>query len=430
MRSAITPPTTHKFKKKLQSASIGFFLAIREIRRANKWTTMLIVTVMMLTFLNLIVVSGILVGLIQSSIEAVRGRYTGDLIVSTLIKKNYIEHSSEIINALESAPGVQSVTARYTDNARIEANYKQRTRLTDKIDQAGGIIAGINPTDENIVTGLSKFIKEGRYLNDTDTDSIMIGANLLAKYTPIETPGFATLKNVEVGTKVRLIVSGSTREVTVVGIIKSKVGELDQRIYMVDRELRKILNRTSYNVNEIAVKLDSKTTPESVKAILVASGFDEHAKIQTYVEARPKFLEDITATFAILGNLIGSIGLAVACITIFIIIFVNAITRRRFIGILKGIGIRSDAIEVSYIIQAIFYAILGVLIGSIVVFIFLKPFIAAHPINFPFSDGILVATPIGTLTRGIILLVATMIAGYIPARIVVKQNTLDAILGR
>jgi ABC-type antimicrobial peptide transport system permease subunit len=69
-------------------------------------------------------------------------------------------------------------------------------------------------------------------------------------------------------------------------------------------------------------------------------------------------------------------------------------------------------------------------IGSVIVFVFLKPYITAHPINFPFSDGILVATASGTIFRGAILLVATIIAGYIPARIVVKQNTLDAILGR
>jgi ABC-type antimicrobial peptide transport system permease subunit len=60
----------------------------------------------------------------------------------------------------------------------------------------------------------------------------------------------------------------------------------------------------------------------------------------------------------------------------------------------------------------------------------LVPFIDAHPINFPFSDGILVATASGTLWRAFALLVATVIAGYIPAKIVSRQNTLDAILGR
>lgn len=416
----------------IQPLKIGFFLAIRDLKKANKWTTSLIVAVMMLTFLNLVVVSGILVGLIQSSIDANKDRYTGDLIISTLLKKTYIERSGEIVNLLENLPGVSHISSRYTDNATLQANYKTRTRLSDNIDQTGGLIAGIDPTDEDKLSGISTFVIEGRYLQDDDTDSIMIGANLLAKYLPVESPGLQTLKDVEVGSKVRMIVAGTSREVTIVGVLKSKVGEIDQRIFMVDNELRKILGRTSYDVNEIVIKLDpdSTLTPERVKAILLSQGYDKYAKIQTYIEARPKFLEDITTTFAILGNLMGSIGLVVACITIFIIIFVNAITRRRYIGILKGIGIKSSAIEISYIFQSFFYALIGVALGAIIVFTLLKPFIAAHPINFPFSDGILVATPIGTFIRALILMVATLIAGYIPARIVVKQNTLDAILGR
>ncbi len=73
---------------------------------------------------------------------------------------------------------------------------------------------------------------------------------------------------------------------------------------------------------------------------------------------------------------------------------------------------------------------MGVLIGLGILYGFLVPYFNANPINFPFSDGILVAEVAGTLFRAFLLLVATVIAGYIPARIVVKQNTLDAILGR
>jgi ABC-type antimicrobial peptide transport system permease subunit len=80
--------------------------------------------------------------------------------------------------------------------------------------------------------------------------------------------------------------------------------------------------------------------------------------------------------------------------------------------------------------MSVFYAIIGICLGLAVLYGFLVPFIDAHPIKFPFSDGILVAEIPNTLSRGLLLMVATLIAGYIPARIVVKQNTLDAILGR
>jgi len=63
-------------------------------------------------------------------------------------------------------------------------------------------------------------------------------------------------------------------------------------------------------------------------------------------------------------------------------------------------------------------------------YVFLQPAIAAHPIDFPFSDGILVAPIGGTMLRIGLLMLTTLVAGFIPARMVVRKNTLDSILGR
>lgn len=419
------------FWKRFHTAfKVGSFLAYRDIKGANKWTTTLIVFVMTLTFLNLIVISGILVGLIEGSVESNKKRYSGDIIISPLLTKEYVENSQEIISIAKTIPGFSLLTYRYAQSGRIESNYKDTLLPDEKINSVGGIVAGINPVLEDKVTGLSEVLIEGTYLMPGDTDKIMIGADLLFKYTPIESPSFSTLKNVGVGSRVRLTVGSNVKEYYIKGIIKSKAGDVDQRIFMIDSELRKLAGRNDLNVDEIAIVLKDDAYIAPAKDALVRSGVEKNARVQTAEDAEPKFLQDIKATFAILGNVIGSIGLAVASITIFIVIFVNAITRRRFIGILKGIGIDSRAIIVSYMIQSLFYALAGVLVGTLIIFGFLKPYFDANPIDFPFSDGILVATPIGTFIRAMILFVATLIAGFIPARIVIKQNTLDAILGR
>ena len=60
----------------------------------------------------------------------------------------------------------------------------------------------------------------------------------------------------------------------------------------------------------------------------------------------------------------------------------------------------------------------------------LVPGLAAHPINFPFSDGILVAPAFDTGVRIVLLVFTTVIAGYLPSRMIVRKNTLDSILGR
>lgn len=394
------------------------------------WTNLLIVFVMMLTFLNLVVVSGILVGLIESSSLAYRRFHAGDVIISNKLEKTYIERSQEIIDFARSLPEVTSVAGRYIEGGKIESGYKQRTRAGDILDNASGLVSGINPEDEDRVTELSSKVIEGEYLDITDEDQILIGSNLLFKYSPIDSPAFRNLKNAGVGSKVRLTVSGNTREVTIKGVIKSKVGELDTRIFMNERILRKLIGRNDLNVDEIVIRLADDVAPEKIRDVLVAEGFDAVATIQTWDQSLPKFLRDIKDAFALLGNLIGSVGLVVASITIFIVIFVNAITRRKFIGILKGIGISSRTIEIAYVFQSLFYAVAGTILGIVVLYAVFVPFVDAHPINFPFSDGILVATWSGTLIRASVLLIATLIAGYIPAKIIVRQNTLDAILGR
>lgn len=423
---------SHKVKKSDWKTSlfVGKFLAYRELKRANKWTTILIVFVMTLTFLNLVVVSGILVGLIEGSVEANKKMYTGDVFISPLLEHNYIEQSQEVEKIVKTLPGYVALTERYAEAGTVVSNYKETLAPGVKPNQTGALVVGIDPELEDSVTGISAKMRKGDYLEYGDTSSIMIGSDLLYEYTPIESPSYVTLKNVTVGSKVLLKLGDTEREVTIKGIIKSKAGDVDARVFMLDSEFRKIAGRGDYNVDEIAVVISGDTSAEEFKSMLLASGVGEYARVQTYEDAQPKFLKDIKVTFALLGNVIGSIGLVVASITIFIVIFVNAITRRRYIGIMKGIGISEQAIKFSYVLQSLFYALSGVLIGSLLVFLVLKPFIAANPINFPFSDGILVATAADTFTKAIILFIATIIAGYIPARIVVRQNTLSAILGR
>ncbi len=408
---------------------LGLYLAVRQLRRASLWTTGLIIFVMVLTFLNLVVVSGILVGLIQGSINSWRTEFTSDVIISTLDDKKYIENSANLIEIVRSIPQVEAVSPRYSEGAILEANYKTR-KETDKPNVASAQIMGIDPAAENAVTGLAGSIMEGSYLAPGDYDKIVVGYYLLSQYVPVDDPNFAALKDVRIGTKIRIQVGDVTREVVVKGIIKSKVDSLTRNAFMIDSQFRSMIGRNDGNVDQIVMKLKGGADPIAVKRALILRGVDQYAKVQTYADAQPQFLKDIINTFNMLGSAIGSIGLVVASITIFIVIFINAITRRKYIGILKGIGISGRVIEYSYVFQSMFYAVLGSAIGMVILYGLLVPLFIAHPIDFPFSDGILVAPLGSTLFRVGLLIFATVIAGFIPAWMIIRKNTLDSILGR
>lgn len=412
------------------SLKVGIFLGIRQLKRANRWTTVLIIFIMTLTFLNLVVVSGILVGLIVGGNNANREQYTGDVIMTTLAGKNNIEKTQDIIATLKQNSQVESYTARFIEGATVEANYKTRRDFNVVADTVGTQFTGLDVVRENAFSHISDYVIEGSFLEPGDSGYVVLGSNLLRRFSSSFGDGFDSLDGTVPGDRVKITVNGNTQEFIVKGIVKSKVGEVSFRAYVTMTDFQRLANRTDLNANEIAIQRTQTTTDDTLKDALVASGFDRYAKIQTADEAIPQFLTDIKVAFALLGNMIGAIGIVVASITIFIVIFINAVTRRKFIGILKGIGVSPRAIQFSYLLQSLFYAISGSLVGTIVLYAVLVPVVAANPINFPFSDGILVAEPSGTFIRFLILLVVTLIAGYVPARMIVKKNTLDSILGR
>lgn len=412
------------------SIKVGFYLAIKDLSRASKLTTLLIVFIMTLTFLNLTVGRGILVGLPKGATNVYDERYSGDLIISKLRKDQYIISEKELENFYSKLDGVKAISKRYLHPATITAGYEERLRDTEVSDSTGSVIVGIDFQDEDKVTGLSNYVVEGIYPENNDTRGVLIGANLLFRYTPLDSPTESNIKNLNVGDKVKISINGKDYFYFVRGVVKSKVNEVDRRIYLPLSEFKSISGERDFKPEEISFKLESGVMASEFKDEFYSQGLHRLAKIQTAEESQPQFLKDIGVTFDILGNFLGAIGIVVASVTVFIVIFVNAITRRKFIGILKAIGISSSAIQISYIIQAVFYATIGSLIGMVILYSFFVPFFEQNPINFPFADGILFAPFLDSFYRFGILVISSVVSGFIPARIVVKQKTLDAILGR
>ena len=369
----------------MRSLRIGLLLGLRQIQRASIWTTVLIIFVMMLTFLNLIAVSGILVGLIAGSERAVQEKTIGDIIITPLDAEDKILQTETVRRTLTTIPEISAFSVRYKQGIKIEANYKTRRDLNAEANIVGSQAVGFNPFEEDTVTTLSENIIEGEYFEPNESGYIILGALNLERYTA----GFADitggLKEVYPGDTVRVTIGQASREFIVKGIINAKAGGVANSVYLPEQELRRLIGSPDRNANEIIIRLTDSTPVEAlaVKDILVSLGLSEFAKIRTFEEALPKFITDIKNTFNILGTFIGSIGIVVASITIFIIIFINALSRRRHIGILKGIGIERSVIEIAYVSQAAFYALTGSFLGALLTYSFLVPYFDNNPIQFP-----------------------------------------------
>lgn len=385
---------------------------------------------MMLTFLNLIAVSGILVGLIEGAERAVRENALGDIVIQAKDNEDRILETIAFEKEIQTYPEVSAYAIRYHGGATLEANYQERRDLSGERDTAAVTVNGIDPEMEVQMAALDTLVVDGEYLDEDEEGQILIGVYFLKRYAENFGDIFDTIENVYPGSKVRMTVGDVSKEFTVKGIVESKVDEVNFAVYIPEREFRRVFSRLDRNADSIVMRLHNPSDNKRVADLMRNSELGEYGKIQTYEESLPKFLIDIKNTMNLLGTMIGSIGLVVASITIFIIIFINALARRRHIGILKGIGIERKAIEFAYVIQAAFYALSGSLLGAVFTYGFLVPFFEENPIQFPFSDGILSAPPESTFWKFVILFVVTLIAGLIPAWMIARQNTLNSILGR
>lgn len=419
-------------RKKKPHLSVGFFLAYRDIRRSNFWTTLLIVFVMSLTYFNMLLLGGILGGLAEGVTDTFRDFYSSDILVTPSGEKKKIERTSDVLFAIDNLEGVVEVSPRLTSVATVEYGYGTKLRESDISETTSAVLTGIIPEKADAVTDLSTMLLEGDFLSSGDAEYVVLGKDMVERYQSVQQirSGFSLLKDVQVGSKVRITSGTHQKEFIVKGIVGTENGLIDQRILMDLPTLRTFLEDSSLDVNEIAIRLEDESLQVQTKEILEKTIDNDNVIVETADEAVPDATEEIKSTFAVLGDVIGGISLVVGAITIFIVIFVNAITRRKYIGILKGIGISVETIRISYVFQAMFYAISGVILGAIFIGGYLKPYFDIHPIVLPVAQGGLDISIETLLIDGVLLVITSMISGFVPSWIVTRQNTLDAILGR
>jgi ABC-type lipoprotein release transport system permease subunit len=414
----------------MKALRLGLFLGWRQIQRASIWSTTLIIVIILFTFLNLVVLSGILMGIVDGAVSEVRSQALGDVNILPLEGETRVQETERFLQVFETYDEIHSYSPRYVGLATIEANFLERRRLSDEPDVIAVHITGIDPVAEDATTRLSELIVEGEYLDPDESGYILLGKYNVDRYANEFGNVFDSLKDIYPGDPVLVTVGGQTREFIVKGIVDSKVDYVAIGVYMPELEFRRMFDRIDHNANQITVRLRPGHDEMAVRDRLRSSDLALLAKINSFTEDIPKFVIDVRDTFNSLSLIVGAMSITVASITIFIVVFINALSRRRQIGILKAIGITHQTIQYAYVAQALFYVLIGSIIGIAITHFTLVPYFIEQPIDFPFSDTSLSITTEGMLLRALALLVVACAAGYVPARMITKQNTLSAILGR
>lgn len=415
-----------KVNNVLLTIRTAFYIATRSIRRGSLAVNIVTVFILLLTFLNLLVVGGLLNGITEDIGAKVKYSLTGDIYIKPAKEYKYIQNTADIFSLLGNNSNVHS-SPRLISGSYIEHGYEGADKSPAGVST---VVSGIDPTLESQVTTIDQKVVTGSFLGG-DGQSIMLGSSLVDGYTASETSNGETLGSVKVGDKVRIRLPNNVlNEFTVVGIVHSKSALVDQRVYINLNTLQKLLAIPENDYSEIAITSNSEpTTTSLIQKLKVLPGSEKYV-VKSAKESIPSAIADVQKAFGMIGNIVGATALLVGIITVFVIVFVQASNRKRYLGILKAQGISAPTLILAYIFQSFFYVLLGVLLGLIIIFVLLKPYFVSHPVSLPVADGQLFLPIRYIASRAMILIIVSVISAYIPAWLIIKKNTLDSILGR
>jgi putative ABC transport system permease protein len=282
----------------------------------------------------------------------------------------------------------------------------------------------MNPEKEKAVTDIYKSIVDGEFLHENDRNKVIIGKEVAGGYGG--SLDHLSL-NVKVGDDIEVAYSnGVTRKYEVKGIFSTKSTQADQMVFVTQDEMESVLGVHGW-ASEILVKTESIGGEDRYVEQIRSLGLkNESVKVWSELMG---FTAGASDSFVMISIILGVIGTIVAGVTIFIIIFVSVVNKRRQIGILKAIGMRENTIILYFVLQALFYGVVGVILGASLILFIIRPLFVANPLDFPMGWVSLKVTFNIIRISNISLISAALIGGFFPARSGAKESILKSIWG-
>jgi len=407
---------------------LAVFLAWKSIFKGSRWALVLIIMVMSLSFANLMLTPSILLGVTDTVNRQQVDALYGDIVVDPPSEDYYLRGVDGIIEAIAQVPGVAGVAPRLAGAALIEYDWQAKNSVSDRGKSGTWTVLGIDPALESSVTTIPDSIIEGSYLEAGDRDAVLLGVEI-AGGEKAGTSEFRTLGGIGPGERVRVTYSnGIQREYTVKGIMYARESQSDHAAFVTLDEMASVLGRTVYSnrASQMLVAVEDSADAGQVLAAIRTLGIE--GEVRSWREYGGAWA-GVISSFSVIAGLISGIGLVVAGIVMFIVIYINVIHSRRHIGILRAIGIKRDVIVGSYLAQALFYAAAGIVIGWLAFTFGVQTYFDHHPLDLSMGLVKLVLRPETTQSAIAGLVAAATLAGLVPVLNITRQGIIHAIWG-
>jgi len=260
--------------------------------------------------------------------------------------ENLIFDTKSVKEIIKGTPGVELYAERFEGFALYASDE----------NSIGGMFAGINPEKEKHLSRIYKAMKKGRYLENNDTNSLLIGS------------GFAKRLGIDVGDKVSIITSATdysfaADNLIVKGIFQTNLYDFDSSAGFVNKAyFDTVMASKNFATHIIILPSEPKASQLLAQALqkkLQNSGYEA----QDWHEYMSGILEAME-----FDRLSGMIMVWLFLIIIFFVIMIYALltifARIKEIGIMRAIG--TTPLQIFYILmlETLILGLVSVIIGG------------------------------------------------------------------
>ena len=400
-------------KKELK---VAFLLALRSLQRGSRSSVILTILIIGMCFTNMIFLPSLFNGIEQSITKQLVDYEVGNVLISPKSGDQYVTDLGATLDLINAMPGVERATPHYTEGATF--TYRQRI--------LGVSVRAITPDDEKYVSPLYTKMIAGSYLGESDTGEIIIGKPVAGDPTIREEDEYQpSLGGVRVGDSITVAyANGYTRNYRVKGIYFTGWSQADSSAYVSWTDMEQVLGKPLDQAQDITVKAKPGYSETFVKNELIQYGVSQ--KVQTTSDLLSKSLGTAFQSFAIINLVSLIVSIIITTVVLFIVITIKTLNSRRQIGILKAIGVDKEVIMHNYGFQVIILAIMGIILG-IALTSLLAVYMSIHPVVTPAWSATLYLTPMDLVMNSLILFIAALIAGYVPAYQVSREDIQTAM---
>ena len=401
-----------------KDVKVGFLTAKSSIKRGNKKTTIFIIFVLSLIFLNLIFLPSLINGMMKLFVGFVQDYAYGDVVIEPADGNVYINNADNLLAKVRSLNDVEAAAKRLGVGASLA--YEQK--------EVGVTILGVVPSDEEKISLYPYIVKQGDFLGDLSRNEIIIGAMIAGTGPGSEI--YDNLGEVKVGSLINATYGNNAKKIYKVKGIQEGTFELTDLNALVSfKELESVLGiEGQHKATSIVIRVQKAGEEAAVKNQILGMGVKE--KVFTWQEKAEVLIKQATQSMSTLDIVSKIVSLIIGASLIFIVNYINTLNRKKEIGILKAVGVSPASVIISYIFISLFYVMMGIILGMML-FLFLTLYLQANPITFYGSLKIYPVLEISLLMQSILIMISmSLIAGFLPSWLVTRESILDAIWSR